>query len=54
MRVIKSRRMRVARHITCMGEIRNTYSALFEQCGGKGQIGRLVCKWENNIKMDIK
>jgi hypothetical protein len=47
-RVIKSRKMRVARHVGCMGELRNAYDFLSENLKGRddtedlGEDGRIM------------
>ena len=52
--VIKSRRMRWAGHIACMGEWRGVYRVLVRKPEGKRPLGRLRQRWENNIKMDLQ
>jgi hypothetical protein len=52
-RVIKSRRMRWAGHIACMGKMRNAYNILVGKPEGKRPLGRPRCRWKN-IRMDIK
>jgi hypothetical protein len=37
-----------------MGEKRNAYTALVEKPEGKRPIERPRCKWEDNVKMDLK
>jgi hypothetical protein len=44
-RIIKSRRMRCAEHVTCMGETRNEYKILVGKLEGKRQIERPRRKW---------
>jgi len=39
-RVIRSRRMRLAGHIACMGEVENAYNILGEKPEGKRPLGR--------------
>ena len=39
-RVIKSRRMRFAVHVACMGERTGVYRVLVEQPGGRRPLGR--------------
>jgi hypothetical protein len=51
-RVIKSRRIRWARHVARMGQRRDVYRVLVGKPEGKGQLGRSRRRWENNIKMD--
>jgi hypothetical protein len=51
--VIKSRRMRWARHVTCMGKGRGAYSVLVGRPEGKRPLGRPRRRWEDNIEMDL-
>jgi hypothetical protein len=53
-RVIKSRRMRWAGHAVCMGEGRSVYRVLVGRPKGKRPLGRPRCRWEDNIKMDLR
>jgi hypothetical protein len=53
-RVIKSRRMRWAGHISRMKERSCIYSVLVGKPGGKRPIGRPRRRWEDNIKMDLQ
>jgi hypothetical protein len=53
-RVIKSRRMRWAGHVACMEEGRGVYRVLVSRPEGKRPLGRHRCRWEDNIKMDIR
>jgi hypothetical protein len=52
-RVIKSRRMRWAGHVACMGEGRGAYRVLVGRSKGKRPLGRPRHRWEDNIKMDL-
>jgi hypothetical protein len=52
-RMIKSRRMRLAGHVAQMGEKRNTYRLLVGKAEGKGPLGRPRRRWVYNIKMDL-
>jgi hypothetical protein len=52
-RIIKSRRMRWARHVARMGEKRNVYRLLVGKPEGKRPLGRPRRRWINNIKMDL-
>jgi hypothetical protein len=47
--VIKSRRMRWAGHVACMGEGRGAYRILVGR-----PLGRPRHRWEDNIKMDLQ
>jgi hypothetical protein len=53
-RIIKSRRMRWAGHETLMGEKSNAYRILVEKPEGKRPLGRPRCRWEDNIRMDLR
>jgi hypothetical protein len=37
-----------------MGEMGNAYKILVRKLNGTRQFGKLKCRWENNIKMDLK
>jgi len=52
--VIKSRRMRWAGHVVCMGERRGIYRVLVGEPEGKRLLGRPRHRWEYNIKMDLQ
>jgi hypothetical protein len=52
-RVIKSRRMRWAGHVTRMGEGRGVYRVLIGRPEGKRPLGRPRRRWEDNIRMDL-
>jgi hypothetical protein len=49
-RIIKSRRMRWAGHVSRMGEKRNVYRILVGKPEGKRPLGRLRRRWTDNIK----
>jgi hypothetical protein len=51
-RVIKSRKMRLAGHVARMGEGRGVYRVLVGKPEGKRPLGRPRRRWEDNIKMD--
>jgi hypothetical protein len=53
-RVVKSRRMRWAGHVTRMGEERGVHRVLVGKPEGKRPLGRLRRRWEDNIKMDVQ
>jgi hypothetical protein len=53
-RMIKSRRMRWAGHVTRMGEGRNVYRVLVGRTEGKKPLGRPRRRWEDNIKVDLR
>ena len=48
-RVIKSRRMRLAGHVERMGERRGVYRILVGKPEGKRPLGRSRLRWEDNI-----
>jgi hypothetical protein len=52
-RVVKSRRMRWARHVALMGEERSVRRVLVGKPEGKRPLGRSRRRWEDNIKMDL-
>jgi hypothetical protein len=53
-RVIKSRKMRWAGHVTRMGEGRGAYRILVVLPEGRRPLGRPRRRWEDNIKMDLQ
>jgi hypothetical protein len=53
-RVIKSRRMRWARHVARMGEGRGVYRVFVGSPEGKNPLGRPRRRWEDNIKMYLR
>jgi hypothetical protein len=52
--MIKSRRMRRAGDVACMGAQRNAYRILVGNPEGKRPIGRPRHRWVDNIKMDLR
>jgi len=53
-RVIKSRKMRWARHVARLGERRALNMVLLGKPEGKRPLGRHMRRRENNIKMDFQ
>jgi hypothetical protein len=53
-RVIKSRRIRWAGHVACVGKRRGVYGVLVGKPEGKRSLWRPRCRWEDNIKMDLQ
>jgi len=53
-RVIKSRRMRWAGYVACMGERRVLYRVLVGKPEEKRPLGRPRRRWEDNIKLDLQ
>jgi hypothetical protein len=53
-RVIKSRRMRWAGYVACMGEERGVYRVLVGKPEGKRPLGRPSHRWVDNIRMDLQ
>jgi hypothetical protein len=53
-RVIKSRRMRLAEHVTRMGEKRNAYRILVGKPEGKRPLGRPRRRWWTILKCILK
>jgi hypothetical protein len=52
-RVMKSRRLRWAGHVACMGERRGAYRALVGKPKGRRPLARPRLRWDNNIKKDL-
>jgi len=52
--VIKSRRMRWAGHVACMGEERGVYRVLVGKPEGKRSMVRPRRRWVDNIRMDLQ
>jgi hypothetical protein len=53
-RVIASRRIRLAARAVYMGEKRNEYNTLMGKCGRNERRGRSRRIWEYNIQVDFK
>jgi hypothetical protein len=53
-RVIKSRRMRWARHVARMAEGRYVYRVLVGRPEGKRPLRRPMREWEDNIKIHVR
>jgi hypothetical protein len=53
-RMIKSKRMRWAGHVTRMGETINAYMILVGQPEEKRPLGRPRRRWVDNIKVDLR
>jgi hypothetical protein len=53
-RVVKSRRMRLAGHVARMGKERGVHRVLVGKPEGKKPLGRPRRRWEDNIKMDVQ
>ena len=53
-RVIKSRRMRWAGHVACMGEERGVYRVLVGKSEGRRSLGRPRRRCVDNIRMDLQ
>jgi hypothetical protein len=51
--VFKLRRIKWARYVDSMGEMRNVYGILVGKPEGKRPIGRPRRRWESNIRMDL-
>jgi hypothetical protein len=46
--------MRWAESVALIGEGRDVYMVLVGKTEGKGPLGRLRRRWEDNIKMDLR
>ena len=53
-RVIKSRRLRWAGHVTRMEKGRRFFKILMGKPTGKRPLGRPRPRWEDNIRMDLQ
>ncbi|KAJ4432599.1 hypothetical protein ANN_21222 [Periplaneta americana] len=53
-RNIKSRRLRWAGYVVRMGKSRNAYRVLVGRLEGIRPLGRSRCRWEDNIKTDLR
>jgi len=53
-RVIKSIRMRLAGHVTRMGEGRGVYRVLVGKPEGRRPLGRPRPRWEDTIRMKLR
>jgi hypothetical protein len=52
--MFKSRKMRCVGNVICMGDMRNAYRILVGTPEGKRALGRRGCRWENNIRMNLR
>jgi hypothetical protein len=52
-KIMKSRRMRLAGHVARIGEKRNMHRLLVGKSEGRGPLERPRCRWVDNIKMDF-
>jgi hypothetical protein len=52
-RIIKSRRIRLADHVARMGEKRNVYRLLVGKPEEKRPLGRPRRRWVDNVRMDL-
>jgi hypothetical protein len=52
-RIIKSKRVRWARHVARIGEKRKAYMLLVGKPEGKRQLGRPRRRWVDNIRTDL-
>jgi hypothetical protein len=51
---MKSRRLRWAGHIACMGKRRGAYKVLVGKPEGRRPLGRPRHRWEDNIEMGLR
>jgi PAS domain-containing protein len=51
-RVIESRRLSLAWHVACKGELRNEYNILDRKPEGKRPLGRHKRRWEDNTRIN--
>jgi hypothetical protein len=52
--MINCRRMRWTRYVAYLAKKINAYWILVVKPEGKRQLGRPRCRWEDNIKMDLR
>ena len=52
--VVKSRQMRWAGHVACMGEDRGVHRVLVGKLERKRPLGRPRRRWVDNVKMDLQ
>ena len=52
--MVKSRRMRWAGHVACVGDGRVVHRVLVGKPEGKRPVRRSICGWDDNIKMDLQ
>jgi hypothetical protein len=52
--VAKSRRVRWARHVARIGELKHAYDILVGKPEGKRPIGRSGHRWDENSRMDLR
>ena len=50
----KTRRLRWASHVVRMEERRSAFKILTGTPAGKRPLGKSRCRWEDNIRMDLK
>jgi hypothetical protein len=41
-------------HVACMGDMRNAYKILVRKPEGQRPLRSSRCRWENNIRMDLR
>jgi len=52
-RMIKLRKMRWVGNVACIGERRGIFQVLVGKPEGKRSLGKLMHRWEDNIKMEL-
>ena len=52
--MVKSRRLKCAGHVARMEEDRSAFKILTGKPTGKRPLGRRRCRWEDNIRMELK
>jgi hypothetical protein len=46
--------MRWTRHIACISEMINAYNIFVGKAEGKRPLRKYRCRWEDNIRMDLR
>jgi hypothetical protein len=52
--MIKSGRIRCAVNVACIREKRNASRILVGKPEGKKKLGRPTCRWQDNVKMNVR
>jgi hypothetical protein len=52
-RIVKTRTMRLTEHVARIGEKMNAHGLLVGKPVGKRPLGRQICRWVNNIRMEL-
>jgi hypothetical protein len=53
-KVVKESGMRWTGYVAHMGQMKNTYKIMVRKPEGKRPLGKPRCRWEDNIRMDLR